>query len=159
PEHRSSFVALVVPPQNLPDQQRYVHVVGASVWVSDAPADGSWGRHFLGVMNGAAVWAIDVPDGDDPTDGAALDLYSYFGRSSEPDWLMAGRGVQIVEWARTHRFCGRCGTPNEPVERERAMRCPRCRLMAFPRLSPAMITLVTRGDGDDEQALLARGAQ
>jgi NAD+ diphosphatase len=29
--------------------------------------------------------------------------------------------------------------------------------MQFPRLSPAIITLVTRGEGDDQQALLARG--
>jgi NAD+ diphosphatase len=32
--------------------------------------------------------------------------------------------------------------------------------MAFPRLAPAMITLVTRGDpGDRQEALLARGVQ
>ena len=40
------------------------------------------------------------------------------------------------------------------------MRCPACGLMAFPRLAPAMITLVTRGDdGPDQEVLLARGAQ
>jgi NAD+ diphosphatase len=39
------------------------------------------------------------------------------------------------------------------------MRCTRCALLAFPRLAPAMITLVTRGEGDDEEALLARGVQ
>ena len=39
------------------------------------------------------------------------------------------------------------------------MRCTECGLLAFPRLAPAMITLVTRGDGDDEEALLARGVQ
>jgi NAD+ diphosphatase len=33
-------------------------------------------------------------------------------------------------------------------------------LLSFPRLSPAMITLVTRGEpGPDQQALLARGVQ
>ena len=38
------------------------------------------------------------------------------------------------------------------------MRCPDCGLLAFPRLAPAMITLVTRGDpGPDQEALLARG--
>ena len=38
------------------------------------------------------------------------------------------------------------------------MRCPACGLSAFPRLAPAMITLVTRGDdGPEQQALLARG--
>ena len=39
------------------------------------------------------------------------------------------------------------------------MRCTECGLLAFPRLAPAMITLVTRGDGDDEEALLARDVQ
>ena len=40
------------------------------------------------------------------------------------------------------------------------MRCPACGLSAFPRLAPAMITLVTRGDdGPDQEALLARGVQ
>ena len=38
------------------------------------------------------------------------------------------------------------------------MRCPSCGLLAFPRLAPAMITLVTRGSGADSEALLARGA-
>ena len=66
--------------------------------------------------------------------------------------------MQIVEWARTHRFCGRCGEATQPAEGERAMRCPACGLLAFPRLSPAMITLVTRGEpGPDQEALLARG--
>ena len=32
-------------------------------------------------------------------------------------------------------------------------------MMAFPRLAPAMITLVTRGEGADQEALLARGVQ
>ena len=77
----------------------------------------------------------------------------------EDEWMAAGRAVQLVEWARTHRFCGRCGTPTERAAGERAMRCPACGLLAFPRLAPAMITLVTRGDGDDEEALLARGVQ
>ena len=40
------------------------------------------------------------------------------------------------------------------------MKCPRCNLMNFPRLAPAMITLVTRGEpGPDQEALLARGVQ
>ena len=35
---------------------------------------------------------------------------------------------------------------------ERAMHCPRCELQHYPRLSPSMIVLVTRGD----EVLLAR---
>ena len=153
-----TFVAMTTDPGGL-TAQRYLHVVGTAVWEHDQPADGGWPRHFLGVFDGVGVFAVDVPAGDDPADGAAVDLYRYFGMAGETRWTLAGRAVQIVEWARTHRFCGRCATPTESVAGERAMRCPACGLMAFPRVAPAMITLVTRGEaGPDQQALLARGA-
>ncbi len=139
---------------------RYVHVVGTSVWLADEPADESWARHVVGVVGGAAWHAVDVPVGADPSDGAAVDLYAYHGRAGEAEWLAAGRAVQLVEWGRTHRFCGRCATPTEPAAGHRALVCPACGLMAFPRLAPAMITLVTRGeDGPEQEALLARGVQ
>lgn len=136
----------------------YIHVVGTSVWVDEAPADEKWDAHFVGVLDGNACWAVDVPTDVDPSDGAVVDLRRYHGMAGEQAWLAAARAVQIAEWARTHRFCGRCGTPTEPADGERAMRCPACGLLAFPRVSPAMIVLVTRGDpGPDQEALLARG--
>ncbi|MCB0956984.1 MAG: NAD(+) diphosphatase [Ilumatobacteraceae bacterium] len=158
----ASFNPALVPPDS-PDGHiavhRYIHVVGATVFVDDRPADPTWPVHFLGMLDDEACWGVDVPHGEDPSYGAATDLFSYYGRASEPEWLVAGRAVQLVEWGRTHRFCGRCGTPTEIQEHERAMKCPACGLLAFPRLAPAMITLVTRGEGDDRQALLARGVQ
>ena len=43
---------------------------------------------------------------------------------------------------------------------DRSMRCPACGLLAYPRLAPAMITLVTKGEpGPEQQVLLARGVQ
>lgn len=134
---------------------RYVHVIGTSVFVSDRVELDDLPVHFLGMHGEEAVWAVDVPHGEDPSYGAALDLYSLYGRTSEEEWAIAGRAVQIAEWARTHRFCGRCATPTEASTSDRSMRCPACGLLAYPRLAPAMITLVTRGD----EALLARGVQ
>jgi NAD+ diphosphatase len=136
-------------------RHRYFHVVGTSVWVTDGPHHDQWAAHFLGMLGDEACWGVDVPDGEDPADGAAIDLRSFYGRAGEIEWLVAGRAVQLVEWARTHRFCGRCATATEQQPGERAMKCPACGLLAFPRIAPAMITLVTRGD----QALLARGVQ
>jgi NAD+ diphosphatase len=154
------------PRNSLPDEHvgehRYLHVIGAMVFVDDRPADGDWAAHFVGIVDGEAWWAVDVPpDADDPSYGAAVDLRNFYGMVPEHHWLAAGRAVQIVEWARTHRFCGRCGEPTVEADGgERAMRCERCGLVAFPRLSPAMITLVTRGEpGPDQLALLARGVQ
>ena len=151
-------------PLNIPsghhEDHRYVHVVGSAVFVDDRLAEAEWEVHFIGEVDGEAWWAVDVPRDEDPSYGAAVDLRRFYGNAPEHQWLAAGRGVQLVEWARTHRFCGRCGEPTRIADGERAMRCPACGFMAFPRLSPATITLVTRGEpGPDQEALLARGVQ
>jgi NAD+ diphosphatase len=65
---------------------------------------------------------------------------------------IAGRAFQIAEWARTHRYCGACGTPTANVSGERCFKCLSCGHPSYPRVSPAMMTLVQRGDS----ILLAR---
>ena len=110
---------------------------------------------LLGTLDGAACWAVDL-DGDDVPDLLVERFVPLMGQHGQVDdvrWTLAGRAVQLVEWERTHRFCGRCGTPTEGVPAERARRCPACGLLAFPRLAPAVITLIER----DGEALLARG--
>jgi NAD+ diphosphatase len=64
------------------------------------------------------------------------------------DWLhaLAGRAVQIVEWERTHQYCGACGEPTQHFPNERARRCEACDQVFYPRLAPAMIVAVERGD-------------
>ena len=94
-------------------RHRYFHVIGASVFVSDDRSRPSRPAHFLGMLDDEACGRSTCRTAQDPSDGAALDLYSYFGRASETEWVVAGRAVQLAEWARTHRFCGRCGTPTE----------------------------------------------
>ena len=111
-------------------------------------------EHFLGLLDGIPVWAagIDSP-GSEPDGFDHQSLFAIFPHVSEQEWALAGRAVQIAEWHRTHQFCGRCGTPTEDAPGERARRCPACGLLSFPRISPAVITLIERGD----EALLARG--
>jgi NAD+ diphosphatase len=70
-------------------------------------------------------------------------------------FYLAGRAQQVIDWHRSHRFCGRCGTENEEHANDRAKQCPSCGLISYPRLSPSIIVLVTRGD----EMLLARNAQ
>jgi NAD+ diphosphatase len=65
---------------------------------------------------------------------------------------LAGRSFQILEWERTHQFCGRCGTPTILRQSERARECPSCALVSYPRISPVVMGLVIR----DRQILLAR---
>ena len=79
-------------------------------------------------------------------------LRSLFGAMDEALLSVAGRAFQISNWARTHRFCGACGTPTVHLAGERCVKCPACGFMAYPRISPAMMVLIRRGDS----ILLAR---
>jgi NAD+ diphosphatase len=82
-------------------------------------------------------------------------LRSLFGKVDDTLVAIAGRGYQIAEWARTHRFCGACGGPTSHVAGERCARCPACGHSAYPRISPAMMVLIRKGDA----ILLARHTQ
>lgn len=83
------------------------------------------------------------------------DLRDLFGTLGEQLLGIAGRAAQIVEWARTHRYCGVCANPMLPVDGERAFRCGSCGYLAYPRISPAMMVLIKKG----EAILLAQHAR
>jgi NAD+ diphosphatase len=111
------------------------------------------GRHYLGLFDGHACYAVDLPEGAAAPPGMGYEgLRRIYGLLDEELFWLAGRAVQIVEWDRTHRFCGRCGVSLLARPRERAKECPQCGLLQFPRLAPAVIVLVERGD----QLLMAR---
>ena len=67
---------------------------------------------------------------------------------------VAGRAAQIAEWARTHQFCGACGSRTARVAGERCFGCTQCGAIAYPRISPAMMVLIRKG----EHVLLASHA-
>jgi NAD+ diphosphatase len=133
--------------------QPLVAADGASARFPSSAPEGT--RHMLGSLDDRPVLAVDI-EGRLPEDLQPIGLRELYGSVSDLDWSLASRAVQVVGWDRNHRFCGRCGTPTVPCEGERRRVCPRCGLSAYPRLSPAIIVLVTRGP-HDEQALLAWG--
>jgi NAD+ diphosphatase len=110
-------------------------------------------RHYLGRYQGidciAVRLAADVPE---PDGWQWRGLRSLFLQLPDPLLALAGRASQVVEWDRSHRYCGRCGTPTLDKPEERAKECPACRYVAYPRVSPAMMVLVTR----ERELLLAR---
>lgn len=58
----------------------------------------------------------------------------------------AETAFHLYVWYRDNAFCGRCGHPTVPDAKERMMRCPVCGNMIFPKIAPAVIVGVTRGD-------------
>jgi NAD+ diphosphatase len=115
-------------------------------------------RHVLGSVGERAVIAIDLCGQSAPDGLSWMGLRSLHGQISDELWAIAARAVQVVEWDRTHQFCGRCGAQTVADPQERVRHCPNCGLDAYPRVSPAIIVLVTRGE-DDEEALLAWGTR
>lgn len=113
-------------------------------------------RHYLGELDRVPCIAIALANLEEPPPGFAMaGLRSFFYRLPDPLLAIAARAFQIADWDRSHRFCGRCGTRTRDGDGERAKECPSCGLVAYPRVSPAMMTLVTRG----RELLLARSAR
>ncbi|MBN1903764.1 MAG: NAD(+) diphosphatase [Deltaproteobacteria bacterium] len=59
---------------------------------------------------------------------------------------LSGLAGQFITWSRNHRFCGKCGGLTEDKNDERAKICTSCGQVYYPRLSPAIIVAVTKGD-------------
>ena len=117
---------------------------------------------YLGYLHEAPGRRIDcyaaeiAPDSQLPEGMTAEGLRQVYTGLGETLWTLAGRAIQIVTWDRTHQYCGQCGTPSETLPHERAKRCPRCGLITYPRLSPAIIIAVVRRTEDGPRLLLAR---
>jgi NAD+ diphosphatase len=168
----ASFLPLVSPPVDAGPTGRWYLVRAAEILVDEAgalPAPGSGPDELgfgsgdlpatedpvlLGQLDGELCWAAGVAAGAPaPAGHRWAPLLGLGGSWAKEGWMLAGRAVQLVEWRRTSRHCGRCGTATEVAAGERALRCPACGLLAYPRLAPAVIVLVRKGD----RALLAAG--
>jgi len=110
-------------------------------------------RWEIGELDGHACRAVEAgPDAIPPEGMEFRGLRIFFSGVGEDFFRMAGKARQLVGWHATHRFCGRCGGETDLASEELAMRCTRCGMMHYPRLSPAAIVLVRRR----EEVLLAR---
>jgi NAD+ diphosphatase len=109
---------------------------------------------YLGRLGGADLWAAEVgKEAAAPAGMSWEGLRTLFSVLDDRHFALAGRALQLVDWDRTHQFCGRCGAPTEAKPDERVRICPKCRLSAYPRVAPAIMALVRRGS----ELLLARG--
>jgi len=53
---------------------------------------------------------------------------------------------QLFRWYRDNTFCGTCGSRTRLSDAERAIVCPECGRIIYPRIIPAVIVGVTNGD-------------
>lgn len=109
-------------------------------------------EHGIGHFDGEPVYLLML-DGPGEVPGSQWQGLRAFMLNDDFDhYRVLAYAAQIATWADEHRFCGRCGAASVQIARERAMHCEACNLRAYPRISPSMIVLITRGD----EILLAR---
>jgi len=108
---------------------------------------------YLGNLSGRHCFAAEVEDATPAPAGMQWSgLRALFGALDDTVFALAGRAFQIVDWDRSHQFCGRCGTATVLKEGERSRVCPSCAQLHYPRIAPAIMVLVRRGP----EILLAR---
>jgi len=100
---------------------------------------------YLGTLDGVPCFSGELAAPVAPEGMEFRPLRLLLGVLPDPLFALAGRAFQIVDWDRSHQYCGRCGGRTEPLSGERAKVCPRCRIHYFPRVTPAVIVAVVRG--------------
>lgn len=119
---------------------------------------------FLGLIDSAACFAIEVSHLEDPTPVAGLvsdasftDLRAVGPLIGHADGALLAYARGLTYWHSRHRFCGVCGHPTESIEAGHQRRCTNagCGALHFPRTDPAVIMLIH----DGERILLGRQAQ
>lgn len=123
---------------------------------------------FLGMDNGAAVFAVDVsrwapPElnaeemvqffdpseqqhPDLPQGQVFCELRSVMARLTARDAELIAIAKSLFDWHRTHRFCSSCGHESEMTTSGWQRDCPSCARKHFPRTDPVVIMLITHGN-------------
>lgn len=111
---------------------------------------------YLGSINGQNCFCGELnKDSILPNDMYFSKLKALAHKLSTDLFWIGGRAVQIVNFNNDHKFCGRCGALAQNVDGERAKKCPKCGLVNYPRISPAIIVAVVK----EEKLLLAHNNQ
>lgn len=103
---------------------------------------------YLFTLDEQAVYYIDWSDHPcEPPEGSAPRKAGQLrGLSPRHQAFAALVSAHLHRWYDSHHFCGHCGQPFRLSPTERALICPECGLVEYPRINPAVIIAVTDGD-------------
>lgn len=105
-------------------------------------------------LNGDLLGRLFDKETEAPAGWAWVPLRSFLTILPERDWFRTSKLLAYLNWRYNSNFCGRCGSKNGDKSDEVARLCPKCGNLTFPRISPAILAVVSRGD----KLLLARNA-
>jgi NAD+ diphosphatase len=77
-------------------------------------------------------------------------------RTRQPSWICFGgaTAMHLARWYENNRFCGKCTHSMNHKTDERALYCPECGLVIYPRINPVVMVAVV----DNDRLLLTKYA-
>ena len=87
--------------------------------------------------------------GDEPINKEGFGYYTIRDvrdKFSQKDAFVLFTGYHLWKWYSDNKFCGKCGHSLNVDEKERALRCPECGNVIYPRINPAVIVGVIKGE-------------
>lgn len=101
---------------------------------------------FIGTYKNRNAFVVNVDDIEE-----FYDLREVYEISHDM-YHIAGKAVLVNDWYISHRFCGRCSTPTQLDEKDMMLKCPSCGQVHYPRIAPAIIVAIRKG----EELLMAK---
>lgn len=110
----------------------------------------------VGQFNGYMCYCAELdPLATPPDTFTFLPLRKAFEQLGSPWYQPTVKAYSILNWEKTHQFCGRCGHPTTEKEILIERLCTHCGLALYPRISPCVIVRIRK----DDHILMARGPQ
>jgi len=110
-------------------------------------------NHFIGNFNGVDCIACENDSFDPLLENEVwVSLKSAMECLSSIWFNVIARAYQIIRWDKNHCYCGKCGNKTLRIQNQFGKYCAQCELQFFPKISPAVITLIQK----ENKILMAR---
>lgn len=105
--------------------------------------------NYLGTFDSIPCFTALLDSGTIFQDYHTQDLLTLYRSQDSLDadmFNIAFKAYEILNWDRTHQYCGQCGSVMNKSSIDFFKICPVCDIQQYPRISPAIIAAVRKGD-------------
>ena len=105
-------------------------------------------EEYIGSYDGHDCYCLQISEQNEWPEGFQLvELRELTPQTGDPGlFILAGAANHILHWRSMNQYCGRCGHKTKKKDDERAFACDHCGNVVYPRISPATITAIVRGN-------------
>jgi len=104
------------------------------------------GLSFFFTLNGKRCFWVKEVDGLVTTKASYQDIGFLRNLPQKEVAWVGAVAIQLKDWYLQNQYCGKCGSKTRHKMDERAIECPDCHHVIYPRISPAIIVAITSGD-------------